>query len=89
SLSKSAVVLFKVQKVPFWIMYGNVEYKCNLYKKKIEVCDGHGCSPSCGICGKAHPTGDTRCKQRFKMPYILKQEESRFKDKDFPPYPKN
>ncbi|KAG0410652.1 hypothetical protein HPB47_012231 [Ixodes persulcatus] len=66
--SKSAVVLFKGQKVPFWIMYGNVEYKCKLYKKKIEVCDGHACSPSCGICGKAHPTGDTRCKQRFKTP---------------------
>lgn len=125
--SKSAVVLFKGQKVPFWIMYGNVEYKCNLYKKKIEVCgtcggvghrsdvcprpkeqrckicntlnptDGHACSPSCGICGKAHPTGDTRCKQRFKTPYILqqrqwekkkKQEESRFKEEDFPPLPK-
>ncbi|KAM7285690.1 uncharacterized protein ISCGN_032577 [Ixodes scapularis] len=92
--SKSAVVLFKGQKVPFWIMYGNVEYKCNLYKKNIEVCDGHACSPSCGICGKAHPTGDTRCKQRFKTPYILqqrqwekkkKQEESRFKEEDFPP----
>ncbi|KAG0431244.1 hypothetical protein HPB47_021956 [Ixodes persulcatus] len=121
--SKSAVVLFKGQKVPFCIMYGNVEYKCNLYKKKIEVCgtcggvghrtdvcprpkeqrckicnalnptDGHACSPSCGICGKAHPTGDTRCKQRFKTPYILqqrqwekkkKQEESRFKEVDFP-----
>ncbi|KAG0422028.1 hypothetical protein HPB47_002120 [Ixodes persulcatus] len=125
--SKSAVVLFKGQKVPFWIMYGNVEYKCNLYKKNIEVCgtcggvghrtdvcprpkeqrckicnalnptDGHACSPSCGICGKAHPTGDTRCKQRFKTPYILqqqqwekkkKQEESRFKEVDFPPLPK-
>ncbi|KAG0444895.1 hypothetical protein HPB47_013259 [Ixodes persulcatus] len=125
--SKSAVVLFKGQKVPFWIMYGNVEYKCNLYKKKIEVCgtcggvghrtdvcprpkeqrckicnalnptDGHACSPSCGICGKAHPTGDTRCKQRFKTPYILqqrqwekkkKQEESRLKEGDFPPLPK-
>ncbi|KAM7313401.1 hypothetical protein ISCGN_003266 [Ixodes scapularis] len=31
--SKSAVVLFKGQKVPFWIMYGKVEYKCNLDKK--------------------------------------------------------
>ncbi|KAG0444277.1 hypothetical protein HPB47_013973 [Ixodes persulcatus] len=58
---------------------------------------GHACSPSCGICGKAHPTGDTRCKQRFKTPYILKQrqwekkkkeEESRFKEEDFPPFPK-
>ncbi|KAG0420369.1 hypothetical protein HPB47_003541 [Ixodes persulcatus] len=86
---RSAVVFFKSQKVPFQIMYGNLEYKCNLYKKKIKVCgtcggvghhtdvcprpkehrckncnalnptDGHTCSPSCGICGKAHLTGDT------------------------------
>ncbi|KAG0431194.1 hypothetical protein HPB47_022015 [Ixodes persulcatus] len=106
--SKSAVVLFKGQKVPFWIMYGNVEYKCNLYKKRskyarCKICNalnptnGHTCSPSCGIYGKAHRTGDTRCKQRFKTPYILqkrqwekkkKQEESRLKEEDFPPLPK-
>ncbi|XP_040078101.1 uncharacterized protein LOC120849891 isoform X2 [Ixodes scapularis] len=38
--------------------------------------------------------GDTRCKQRFKTPCIpqwekkKEQEESTFKDKDFPPFPK-
>ncbi|KAG0427990.1 hypothetical protein HPB47_025010 [Ixodes persulcatus] len=116
--SKSAVVLFKGKKVPFWIMYGNVEYTicgtCGGVGHRIDVCprpkeqrcmicntlnptDGHACSPSCGTCGKAHSTGDTRCKQRFKTPYILqqrqwekkkKQEESRFKEVDFPPLPK-
>ncbi|KAG0421242.1 hypothetical protein HPB47_002852 [Ixodes persulcatus] len=90
--SKSAVVLFKGQKVPFWIMYGNVEYKCNLYKKKIEMATR--ARRRAASAAMAHPTGDTRCKQRFKTPYILKQrqwekkkkeEESRLKEEDFPP----
>ncbi|KAG0424356.1 hypothetical protein HPB47_028435 [Ixodes persulcatus] len=113
--SKTAVVLFKGQKVPFWIMYGNVELSATCTRKRSKYAvraaesdieptcalgrknnDGHACSPSCGICCKAHPTGDTRCKQRFKTPYILKQrqwekkkkeEESRLKEEDFPPGP--
>ncbi|KAM7303191.1 hypothetical protein ISCGN_013172 [Ixodes scapularis] len=33
----------------------------------------HECTPACGVCGKAHPTGDQKCKKKFKTPYIVLQ----------------
>ncbi|KAG0422674.1 hypothetical protein HPB47_001518 [Ixodes persulcatus] len=33
----------------------------------------HACTPACGVCGKGHPTGDRKCKKKFKTPYIVLQ----------------
>ncbi|CAN7998796.1 unnamed protein product, partial [Ixodes hexagonus] len=33
----------------------------------------HACTPTCGLCGKAHPTGDRKCREKFKTPYIVLQ----------------
>lgn len=67
---------------------------CNVIDPK----EGHECTPSCGVCGKVHPTGDKRCKLRFKTPHILVQRKwekirkahsnktiNRLKAEDFPP----
>lgn len=35
----------------------------------------HGCIPQCAICGKDHVTGDKRCRQRYKTPYLLIQRK--------------
>ncbi|CAN8031092.1 unnamed protein product [Ixodes persulcatus] len=34
----------------------------------------HACTPACGVCGKAHPTGDQKCRKKFKTPYIVLQK---------------
>ncbi|KAH9377532.1 hypothetical protein HPB48_013043 [Haemaphysalis longicornis] len=35
----------------------------------------HECVVKCALCGKGHPTGDKKCKQRYKTPYVLRQRE--------------
>ncbi|KAL1486949.1 hypothetical protein MTO96_031149 [Rhipicephalus appendiculatus] len=49
--------------------------------------DQHVCSPKCAFCGGPHPTADRTCRQRFEVPYIVRQRrrERRNFDKDFPP----
>ncbi|KAG0413063.1 hypothetical protein HPB47_009793 [Ixodes persulcatus] len=99
--SNSVLILFEGDRVPFWVRYGNVDFRCYIYKKKVEICTTcgsvghrgdvcpnptdrrcnacyalnpaptHDCLPSCGICGKGHPTGDKKCKLLYKTPHIL------------------
>ncbi|KAG0434972.1 hypothetical protein HPB47_018753 [Ixodes persulcatus] len=99
--SNSVLILFEGDRVPFWVRYGNVDFRCYIYKKKVEICTTcgsvghrgdvcpnptdrrcnacyalnpaptHDCLPSCGICGKSHPTGDKKCKLLYKTPHIL------------------
>lgn len=33
----------------------------------------HQCDPKCCLCGKGHLTGDKKCKERFRTPYLLKK----------------
>lgn len=37
--------------------------------------EDHNCHPTCAICGQAHVTGDKKCRNRFKTPYLLKQRQ--------------
>lgn len=39
--------------------------------------DEHECVIKCALCGKDHPTGDKRCEQRYRTPFILKQRQWR------------
>ncbi|KAH9372568.1 hypothetical protein HPB48_020858 [Haemaphysalis longicornis] len=33
----------------------------------------HRCDPTCAQCGRDHPTGDKKCRQRCQVPYLLKK----------------
>ncbi|KAH8040752.1 hypothetical protein HPB51_012922 [Rhipicephalus microplus] len=33
--------------------------------------ENHQCDHRCSLCGKGHPTGDKKCKERFRTPYLL------------------
>lgn len=35
--------------------------------------DDHPCTPKCAMCAGAHPTGSKTCKQRFQVPYVVRQ----------------
>lgn len=35
--------------------------------------ENHQCVPRCSLCGKGHLTGDKKCKERFRTPYLLKK----------------
>lgn len=37
--------------------------------------DNHVCELKCAICGKGHLTGDKKCRQRYKTPFLLKQRQ--------------
>ncbi|KAL1475001.1 hypothetical protein MTO96_037609, partial [Rhipicephalus appendiculatus] len=101
----TAVLLtFKEPRVPTWIYLCNARHRCNLYKKKFEVCyrcselghradvcastvikcrgcaipdppSDHVCVPTCRLCGKQHITGDSRCKEIYRTPYIIKRRQ--------------
>ncbi|KAH6921281.1 hypothetical protein HPB50_027725 [Hyalomma asiaticum] len=101
----TAVLLaFKEPRVPMWIYLCNARHRCNLYKKKFEVCyrcselghradvcastvikcrgcaipdppSDHVCIPTCRLCGKQHITGDSRCKEIYRTPYIIKRRQ--------------
>ncbi|KAH7984300.1 hypothetical protein HPB52_019143 [Rhipicephalus sanguineus] len=101
----TAVLLtFKEPHVPMWIYLCNARHRCNMYKKKFEVCyrcselghradvcastvikcrgcgipdppSDHVCVPTCRLCGKQHITGDSRCKEIYRTPYIIKRRQ--------------
>ncbi|KAL1424392.1 hypothetical protein MTO96_020181 [Rhipicephalus appendiculatus] len=101
----TAVLLtFKEPRVPTLIYLCNARHRCNLYKKKFEVCyrcselghradvrastvikcrgcaipdppSDHVCVPTCRLCGKQHITGDSRCKEIYRTPYIIKRRQ--------------
>lgn len=66
-------------------------YKCGGLGHRSDVCDsevtkcrgcgmtsppeGHQCTPQCQLCGKEHYTGDKRCKNLFRTPYIVKKRQ--------------
>lgn len=33
----------------------------------------HQCKPKCGLCGGDHVTGDKSCKQKFQVPFLVRQ----------------
>ncbi|KAL1467723.1 hypothetical protein MTO96_041978 [Rhipicephalus appendiculatus] len=35
----------------------------------------HVCVPTCRLCGKQHITGDSRCKEIYRTPYIIKRRQ--------------
>ncbi|KAG0412165.1 hypothetical protein HPB47_010704 [Ixodes persulcatus] len=49
--------------------------------------DQQVCSPKCALCGGPHPTDDKSCKQRYQVPYIVRQRKKERRDynQDFPP----
>ncbi|KAL1468756.1 hypothetical protein MTO96_025187 [Rhipicephalus appendiculatus] len=55
----------------------------NPSKKKCRGCglaspaNDHQCTPECTICGGPHLTADRKCKQRFQLPYIVRQRRRR------------
>ncbi|KAH6933849.1 hypothetical protein HPB50_018604 [Hyalomma asiaticum] len=34
---------------------------------------GHSCQIRCKLCGKGHPTGDIACKQKYQIPFVIRQ----------------
>ena len=34
--------------------------------------EDHICSPKCKFCGEDHPTGDKACRQRYRIPYVVR-----------------
>ncbi|KAH7942674.1 hypothetical protein HPB51_028652 [Rhipicephalus microplus] len=66
-------------------------YRCGELGHRSDVCDrphekcggcgvasppkDHECTPSCRLCGKEHVTGDKRCKELFRTPYIVKKRQ--------------
>lgn len=39
--------------------------------------DGHQCIIKCALCGLAHPTGDAVCQQKYRTPFVLRQQQQR------------
>lgn len=39
--------------------------------------EGHEreCKPKCRLCGGQHPTGERECKNKYKMPYVVKKRQ--------------
>ncbi|KAL1426843.1 hypothetical protein MTO96_017923 [Rhipicephalus appendiculatus] len=39
--------------------------------------EGHEreCKPKCKLCGGEHPTGERECKNKYKMPYVVKKRQ--------------
>ncbi|XP_065300866.1 uncharacterized protein [Dermacentor albipictus] len=35
----------------------------------------HECKPKCKLCGGQHPTGERECKNKYKMPYVVKKRQ--------------
>ncbi|KAH6942856.1 hypothetical protein HPB50_011271 [Hyalomma asiaticum] len=34
---------------------------------------GHSCQIRCKLCGKGHPTGEKACKQKYQIPFVIRQ----------------
>ncbi|KAL1468287.1 hypothetical protein MTO96_041586 [Rhipicephalus appendiculatus] len=66
---------------------GNLGHRAVVYpnpsEKKCRGCGlaspvhDHKCTPECTICGGRHLTADRKCKQRFQLPYIVRQRRRR------------
>lgn len=50
------------------------ERQCKGCKAK-DPPENHECDPTCALCGKGHITGDKKCRNRFKTPFLLKQRQ--------------
>ncbi|KAH6937956.1 hypothetical protein HPB50_005468 [Hyalomma asiaticum] len=55
---------------------------------------GHSCQIRCKLCGKGHPTGDKACKQKYQIPFVIRQrrkerEMERAFDMDLRDFPTN
>ncbi|CAN7982343.1 unnamed protein product, partial [Ixodes pacificus] len=37
--------------------------------------EDHKCDPRCTLCGKGHLTGDKKCREKFKTPYLLRKRQ--------------
>ncbi|KAH6945485.1 hypothetical protein HPB50_008724 [Hyalomma asiaticum] len=44
--------------------------------------NGHECTPKCRICGEGHPTADRTCKDKYKVPHIVKQRRWRARTRE-------
>ncbi|KAH9362130.1 hypothetical protein HPB48_002108 [Haemaphysalis longicornis] len=44
--------------------------------------ENHPCDLKCRLCGKGHPTGDKRCKEIFRTPYIVKKRRWEAKQRE-------
>ncbi|KAH7956775.1 hypothetical protein HPB52_012572 [Rhipicephalus sanguineus] len=66
-------------------------YRCSELGHRADVCastvikcrgcaipdppSDHVCVPTCRLCGKQHITGDSRCKEIYRTPYIIKRRQ--------------
>ncbi|KAH6938662.1 hypothetical protein HPB50_011604 [Hyalomma asiaticum] len=44
--------------------------------------NGHECTPKCRIYGEGHPTADRTCKDKYKVPHIVKQRRWRARTRE-------
>ncbi|KAL1467936.1 hypothetical protein MTO96_041813, partial [Rhipicephalus appendiculatus] len=75
------------RKVDVCYSCGNLGHRAdvcpNPSKKKCRGCglaspaNDHQCMPESTICGGPHLTADRKCKQRFQLPYIVRQRRRR------------
>lgn len=100
----AVLITFAQPQVPTWVYFCNSRHRCNLFKKKYEVCyhcgelghradvcaspttkcrgcrlsnppNDHTCKPTCRLCGEEHFTGDSRCKEIYRIPYTVKRRQ--------------
>ncbi|KAH6926451.1 hypothetical protein HPB50_018711 [Hyalomma asiaticum] len=61
-----AIIVFRGVYVPRYVYYRSCD---------AEPTPDHRCEPKCLVCGRDHPTGDRKCKARFKTPYLIKKRQ--------------
>ncbi|KAH7941026.1 hypothetical protein HPB49_009377 [Dermacentor silvarum] len=100
----AVLITFAQPQVPTWVYFCNSRHRCNLFKKKYEVCYHCGelglladicaspttkcrgcglsnppndqtCKSTCCLCGEEHFTGDSRCKEIYRIPYTVKRRQ--------------
>ncbi|KAL1466596.1 hypothetical protein MTO96_026575 [Rhipicephalus appendiculatus] len=70
SSTTSVIVAFDGGRVPTWVYYGGDMLRgCGASNPD----PNHKCTPTCSLCGGAHPTADKACKARFKAAYLVKK----------------
>lgn len=77
--SKAVMLLFEENTVPRWILFGGVPLRCQLYKKKFEICTACGrlghrddvCpdpkNVRCRGCGLERPPKDHSCEPKCQL----------------------